>query len=260
MRYTRAGQTDVPRLRALWRAAFGDADESLDFFFDTVFPTCDVFAARDAEDICAMVFCLPQTLCLPDGHTVRTAYLYAVAVEEASRRQGICRALLNFTAERLHRRGVQCLQLAALTPALAGMYHKLGFTGSAHRWTSVPLPPPAGQAQCCTAAQYAGVRETLLMDVPHIRYDLPQLSLQARDAALYALQCGGVSGCAAVRTLPDGRLRLDELLPDARVLPALATVCACDSVLCPEAGFLTRWLDAPTSASPAAPYAAFAFD
>ena len=50
---------------------------------------------------------------------------------------------------------------------------------------------------------------------------------------------------------------LDELLPDVRVLPALAAALGQTELLLPTPRFYTRWLDTPTDG---AVYAAFALD
>ena len=103
---------------------------------------------------------------------------------------------------------------------------------------------------------YAGLRETLLGEAAHIRYDKPTLEYAGREDTFYLLDAPGGLGCAAVRRLPDGRLRADELLPDARALPALAAALGEVEIWLPEAGFYSRWLDGTRGAV----YAAFALD
>ena len=255
MRYTRAGESDRAALRALWHQAFGDDEAAMDAFFDTLFPRCDAFAAREAGDVCAMLFCLPQTL-VRAGREEKAAYIYAVATDERYRLRGACRGLLQYAEKKLKSRGVVLLMLAALTPELGAMYEKLGFTGASTTFSPQKLPAPQGRAEVVRAADYAGLRETLLGDTPHIRYDRPTLEYAGQDDTFYLLDAPGTLGCAAVRKLPDGRLRADELLPDARALPALAAALDKPEILLPEAGFYSRWLDG----TPEAVYAAFALD
>ena len=255
MRYTRAGDADRAALRALWAQAFGDDAATMDAFFDALFPLCDAFAAREGDDVCAMLFCLPQTL-VRDGHEEKAAYLYAVATDERWRHRGACRGLLQYAEKKLKSRGVRLLMLAALTPELGEMYEKLGFAGTSTKFSPQKLPAPQGRAEVVSAVNYAGLRETLLGDTPHIRYDKPTLEYAGQDDTFYLLDAPGTLGCAAVRQLPDGRLRADELLPDARALPALAAALGEADILLPEAGFYTRWLDGEQEAV----YAAFALD
>lgn len=256
MRYTRAGDDDRPALRALWRQAFCDDDTTIDAFFKTLFPVSDAFAARAGDALCAMLFCLPQALVCAEGEQ-KAAYVYAVATDERYRRQGACRGLLQYAEKKLKSRGVRLLMLAAATPELGAMYEKLGFSGGRAAYAPQMLPLPAGRAEVVSATAYAGLRETLLGDAPHIRYDKPTLEYAALDDTFYLLDAPGALGCAAVRKLPDGRLRADELLPDARVLPALAAALGQTELLLPTPGFYARWLDTPTDG---AVYAAFALD
>ena len=128
MRCTRAGDADRAALRTLWKQAFGDDDETIDAFFDTLFPLCEAFAVREGGALCAMLFCLPQTL-VRDGREERAAYIYAVATDERWRHRGACRGLLQYAEKKLKSRGVVLLMLAALTPELGAMYEKLGFAG-----------------------------------------------------------------------------------------------------------------------------------
>ena len=255
MRCTRAGDADRAALRALWKQAFGDDDETIDAFFDTLFPLCETFAVREGGALCAMLFCLPQTL-VRDGREERAAYIYAVATDERWRHRGACRGLLQYAEKKLKSRGVVLLMLAALTPELGAMYEKLGFAGASTTFSPQKLPAPQGRAEVVSAVGYAGLRETLLGEAAHIRYDKPTLEYAGREDTFYLLDAPGGLGCAAVRRLPDGRLRADELLPDARALPALAAALGEVEIWLPEAGFYTRWLDGTRGAV----YAAFALD
>ena len=256
MRYTRAGDDDRPALRALWRQAFRDDDATIDAFFETLFPVCDAFAAREGDALCAMLFCLPQTLVCAAGEQ-KAAYVYAVATDERFRHQGACRGLLQYAEKKLKSRGVRLLTLSAATEELGAMYEKLGFSGGRAAYAPQTLPLPAGRAEVINATAYAGLRETLLGDSPHIRYDKPTLEYAGLDDTFYLLDAPGALGCAAVRKLPDGRLRADELLPDERVLPALAAALGQTEILLPKPRFYARWLDAPMD-EPV--YAAFALD
>ena len=256
MRFTRAGQADIPQLRALWQQVFcDDPDDVLDTFFTTLYPTCNTFVARADDTICAMLYALPQAI-VAGEHTQTAAYLYSIATAPAYRGRGACRGLMQLAEKQLRSQGIALLLLAAETPELADMYRSFGYTGSHSIYVPQPFPVPAGRAQMLTPTEYAGVRETLLMDTPHIRYDKPTLDFEALDATYYLLEAPQLTGCAAVRRLSDGRLRADECLPDARVLPALAAALGPGEILLPGQNFLFRPLDGRE----AFPYAAFSLD
>ena len=71
-----------------------------------------------------------------------------------------------------------------------------------------------------TPVDYAGLRETILYDTPHVRYTLADLRYQASMSGFYRLELGSHYGCACAHVSGD-TLVVDEILPDGSVLPAL---------------------------------------
>lgn len=244
MRCQKTHEGDIPALSRLWKQAFGDTDEEINRFFREAYPHASGFAARDGETLVGMCFALPQQLACGED-ACSAAYLYAVATDEHWRGQGVCRTLLAFAEKELKKRGTDCLMLVPADEGLAAMYEKLGFSGALRRESEAAAPSAAGQAEQVTPIEYAGLRETLLWDVPHVRYSKAWLEYEALDAAFYALRLGSASGCAAVRKLPDGSARVDELLPDNRMLPALAQAVGAARYRLPQAPYaMCKWLTA----------------
>ena len=245
MRFQKTHEGDIPELKRLWKQAFGDTDAEIEGFFRDAFPGCMGFAARDEEHIAAMCFALPQEIVCAD-EALPAAYLYAVATEGSYRGRGLCRQLLEFAEKTLRKRGFACLMLVPADESLAAMYRKLGYEGPARGMRSVPAPAAVGHAEKIGAIEYAGLRETLLWDEPHVRYGKAWLEYEAQDAAFYALRLGAASGCAAAVRLPDGTVRVDELLPDVRFLPALQEALRAERYTLPEEpSAMCRWLTQP---------------
>ena len=244
MRCQKTHEGNIPALSRLWKQAFGDTDEEIARFFREAFPHATGFAVYDGEALAGMCYALPQQLACGD-EVYSAAYLYAVATDAEYRGQGVCRTLLAFAEKELKKRGVQCLTLVPADEALAAMYEKLGFSGPLRRERSAAAPSPAGQAEKVSSIEYAGLRETLIWDVPHVRYAKVWLDYEALDAEFYALRLGAASGCAAVRRLADGSARVDELLPDSRFLPALAQAVGAAQYLLPQEPYaMCKWLGA----------------
>ena len=189
MRCQKTHEGDIPALSRLWKQAFGDTDEEIARFFREAYPHASGFAARDGETLVGMCFALPQQLACGED-TCSAAYLYAVATDEHWRGQGVCRTLLAFAEKELKKRGTDCLMLVPADEGLAAMYEKLGFSGALRRESEAAAPSAAGQAEQVTPIEYAGLRETLLWDVPHVRYSKAWLEYEALDAAFYALRLG----------------------------------------------------------------------
>ena len=114
--------SDIPALRALWKEAFGDADEFLDTFMNTAFSPCRAMCAKDGEKISAMLYWFD---CECRGE--RVAYLYAVATAKEYRNRGICSALMERTHGHLSEKGYTGALLVPGSPELFGFYEKLGY-------------------------------------------------------------------------------------------------------------------------------------
>lgn len=151
----------------------------------------------------------------------RTAYLYAVTTHPDFRKRGICAKLLAYAEKELTKRYFDCLTLVPATDALRSYYASLGFVSQNTAFFDKGGAPEArGVCEVLTPAEYAGLRETVLYDLPHVRYGLSDLRYQASMSGFYRLELGSHFGCACAH--PDGEtLVVDEILPDCSVLPAL---------------------------------------
>lgn len=260
MRTRKTGPDDIPALTALWARAFGDTDAEIGRFFDTAYPESTGFCAEEDGAVVAMLFALPLTLA-HDEETQKAAYLYAVATDEAFRGRGICRALMEFAEKTLRKRYLSCLLLVPETEKLAAYYETMGYARQdSCAVQTLRADAPQGAAAVVTPQEYAGLRETLLFDVPHARYSKSQLDYAAEDLDLYRLEQGYAFGCAAVRR--EGQI-VEELLPDARMLPALAAALGAGSypVRMPgrgTMGCMAKWLDTEKQTAPI--WLAFDFD
>lgn len=110
------------KLTALWKEAFGDSEEFIDGFFCTGFSPARCRCATENGEIIAALYWFDVTC-----QNQRFAYVYAVAVAEAHRRQGICAALMADTHAHLKLRGYDGVLLMPQTDTLRQMYAKLGY-------------------------------------------------------------------------------------------------------------------------------------
>ena len=261
MRCRKTTDADLPQLKALWKQGFGDTDAEIDRFFDLAWPHCLGFAAEEAGSLLAALYALPQTLCLGERQE-KAAYLYAVTTARAYRSRGICRALMAYAEKELRKKWFTCALLVPGEPSLFSFYETLGYRAQgAHEIAAPQMPPKRGTAQPVDLRAYAGLRETLLYDTPHVRYDAHWLSYAGTK--FYALRLDDRAGCAAVYQAPGGA-RVCELLPDRTMLPALASALDEPPALVRAAGgkqafSMLKWLDAPKPELEPV-YLAFAFE
>ena len=92
MRTRKTGREDIPALKALWQEAFGDEQQDIDLFFETVYPNATGFCAEDGGELVSMLFALPQTI-VKEEKQLKCAYLYAVATKKDRQGEGLCSAL-----------------------------------------------------------------------------------------------------------------------------------------------------------------------
>ena len=220
MRFRKTNPGDLPQLKSLWALGFGDTEQEIEAFFAISYPTATGFCAEEDGKVIAAAYALPQEVAWGEKNC-RTAYLYAVTTHPDFRKRGICAKLLAYAEKELTKRYFDCLTLVPATDALRSYYASLGFVSQNTAFFDEGGAPEArGVCEVLTPAEYAGLRETVLYDLPHVRYGLSDLRYQASMSGFYRLELGSHFGCACAH--PDGEtLVVDEILPDCSVLPAL---------------------------------------
>ena len=173
-----AERTEIPALRRLWKAAFGDGDEFLDDFFELAFTPARSLAAFWDGTLAGMLYWF-DCRCRAE----RLAYLYAVAVAEPFRGRGLCRSLMETAHETLRAEGYGGSLLVPGNESLRRMYEKLGYLdfGGLTRepvraGESLPLEPLTPEA-------YARRQETLLP---------PGSAVLERDGLAFQQTLGGL--------------------------------------------------------------------
>ena len=156
---------DVPALKRLWQAVFGDTEELIDAFF-ALLPGMGTGVAAEADGLpCGMAF-------LIDGLSVsgrKVGYLYAVAVDPARRGQGLG-AALSREAFRIGRlRGAEILCTQPAEPSLFDWYQKiLGVECVLRRRTELLPCFPGLSPAILSAEDYTAKREALLSGQAHL--------------------------------------------------------------------------------------------
>ena len=120
MRTRKTGREDIPALKALWEEAFGDEQQDIDLFFETVYPNATGFCAEDGGELVSMLFALPQTI-VKEEKQLKCAYLYAVATKKVRQGEGLCSALLAYAEKELRKRYFEALLLSPASERLADL-------------------------------------------------------------------------------------------------------------------------------------------
>lgn len=226
-----ADPCDWPVAEAMLRAGFGDEDWFLYAFRDHIWQKCDVLLSCQQHKAAAMAALLPCQICLPGQPAQPALYLYALTTLPAHRGQGHARRLLLAAQARCER-----VFLHAEDASLHAFYQRLGWRDGMHA-RRVMLPAAVGEAlPAVDGSTYYAVREALLRDTPHIRWDENLCCFAQR---LLACEGGGLYASAHAACAVTGRqaqcLMLSEMLGDAVPVQALAaqqhchTLCALTS-------------------------------
>ena len=222
MRTRKTVPEDIPALREIWAEAFGDPQAEIDRFFEKIYPQALGFCAEEDGRAVSMLFALPQTI-VKGEKQIKSAYLYAVATKQEYRGRGFCRAVMAYAEKELRKRYFEAAMLCPASQKLADFYASQGYTrqGGVRRALR-RCEKTSGQATAIGIQDYAGLRETILWDTPHVRYDKTQLEYALSGGQCYCLMEGYNMGCAMAQTREDGTVLVREMLPSADCLPALA--------------------------------------
>lgn len=150
-------ESDLPRLRGLWKAAFGDEDEFLDMFYRTAYAPERSLVYREDGALLAALYWLDCAF-----HGQKLAYLYAFAVTPERQNQGLGGRMMEAYHRQLEQQGYAASVLVPGNPRLVRYYQRFGYRGQAfHREFTVFPGHPVSLAPIC-GARYALLRRQYL--------------------------------------------------------------------------------------------------
>lgn len=177
---------DVPALADLWLRVFGDKRELIDSFFTHLPDMGTMVLAEEAGRLLGMAGVITG-LALADGSEEETVcgYLYAVAVEEDARGQGIGAALCRFGAEKARERGAGIIATLPAGEALYGWYEGCIGTKFSLRRERRRTAAAEGALLPMSTTEYLLWRESLLLGSGHLRPSAPVLDFIRELCCLY---------------------------------------------------------------------------
>jgi len=116
-------KNQIPQLKALWKQAFGDTEEEIDYFFQKGFSENRCLCAVIDEQVAAALYWFD---CSVWGKKV--AYLYAIATEKFYQRQGIAGKLITAVHNHLQNSGYSGAVLVPSEESLFAFYERSGYT------------------------------------------------------------------------------------------------------------------------------------
>ena len=236
---------DCPRLKRLWKAAFGDEDSYIDGFYQDRFSPQETMVLEEEGALQAMLTLLPMETVLAGGERVSTPCVYAVATSRESRGRGYATGLLAQAHRTMEERGDKGAVIVPAGDSLFAFYRQRGFADGfslrERRLTPEELLPaardPRAQVTALAPGEYHRRREALLQGSCHVDCGEEGLVYQDRvgrrsGGGLLAVDVGPVQGCAAVERDGDRLILKELLLPPAVMEAGLAAVA--DRFTCRE--------------------------
>ncbi len=229
LRTSRPG--DEPALKALWKTAFGDADEVIDGFFETLYApgTASVCLLNGRPVSAAYLFRLGDLVC--DGRWTPCKLLYAWGTDPAFRGRGFGKRVLENALERAAVSGVTAL--CPGSPAFFDRFRDRGFRTTFYareERRDDDGRPLSGTVTRVTVRGYAALREELLHRRTHIDLDIRAVEYRDRlcrasGGGLFYVVADGARCCAAAELAGDEALIRELIVPAGREDDAAALVC-----------------------------------
>ena len=201
----------IPLLRRLWKAVFGDSDQFLDGFFSLAFSPERCRCVAEHGEVKAALYWFD---CCCQGE--KFAYLYAVATAENYRGQGLCRRLMENTHEHLQSSGYAGAILVPASEGLRKMYATMGY-----------LPDTTVTEFSCSAGETRIKMQRLTAEA----YERRRQAMLPKDAvvqnevftALLGSLCGLYEGEGFLTAVyvEDSTAHAEELLGDASAAPGI---------------------------------------
>ena len=226
---------EIPRLKELWKLAFGDEDRYIDYFFEHLYtPDRMVLLAEDGVPM-TMLALLPMVFSDKNGKPARMAYIYALATDPAARLKGYGRQLLHYADYYAGEKGYHCISTLPAELSLHRFFSTVGFhecfATRQVEFLRQHLPKHGEDDLICPtdAQDYIKHRCQLLKGIPHLACGAELINYQRgiskmSGADIYAIRVGEYEGIAAAEQLDHESVLVKELLIDPKAMPAAAAL------------------------------------
>ncbi len=240
---------DIPRLRLLWKEAFGDDDSFLDAFFTTAFSPDRCRCIWENAQPAAALYWFDCEYAYG-----KIAYIYAVATHPDFRGQGLCRRLMADTHRLLQENDYAGAVLVPGENGLFAMYEKMGYRPFSGMDCFVSAAGQALPLQALTAQDYAERRRQLL-PAGGVVQEQENLAFFSCFARFYKGE-----NCLLAVAEESGNLRVVELLGDPSAAPGILAQLHYDTGTFRVPGSAPFAMFHPFRDTPAPGYFGLAFD
>ncbi len=225
---------DIGAMKSLWCGTFGDPPELVDSFFELLPSMGTGFVAELDGEVFGAAYVLDAFLHLPDSSTKKLAYIYAVAVDDSVRGQGIGAEL---TRACMRSAWEYSADVCCTLPAEASLYDwyesRCGLAAASYcSYETVEAGTEAEGIRRLSADEYGFLREDMLRGKAHVGFYYGYLRFQEE---IFTSSCGGFfeyKGAIACGYIENDTLYVKEYLGDEPgFIPALCTALGANNAV-----------------------------
>lgn len=232
-----AKNSEIPRLKEIWRLCFGDPEGFIDLYFGKRFKEQDTLLLLCNGEIASMLTVIPVKTVFPGNRSIVSVMLYAVGTDPRYRNHGFSAQLINFCYEHLFSREIGLFMLVPAGERLFDFYRKLGYRKfffvredflSGQMIENLPVHESlSGILRPAEPEEYNRCRNNLLQKLPgtYIAYSDEEIRFQkiiSRNSGsdIFTINFKDTVGCAVIERTDFRKAIVKELLVPTNYLPA----------------------------------------
>lgn len=239
----------------IWKLCFGDADSYIDLYYANRYKEEETALLLCDGEIVSMLSMLPVKVVTATGERLDAAMLYAIATRPKYQGRGYVSKLIDFSNNLLFDNKQGLSLLVPASESLFGFYNRRGYrigfylhetvlSYSANTWLTETTGSPTVRVTITptTPENYNQRREKQLAGRIYVSYRDEEIAYQQKlslqtGADIYALDCNGIQGCAALERINSDKVLIKELLLPPDLIQA---GIACLTGLLPAREYILR--------------------
>lgn len=226
-------KTDVPYLKEIWKACFGDDDRYIDFFFNNKYEEDKTFVLLYGTNIASMLTIIPIQMVLPDNRSYPSAMLYAIATHPKFQGKGFSTQIMDHIKQYLFNNKIDILTLVPANKSLVEFYNKRGYTTRFYikeftlTYNMIKNFTSSRRSQfkmvSATPEEYNKERRKQLKDSFYVAYSNDGIAYQKKisrlsKADIYTFYAGDIQGCVAIERISAEKIIIKEILISEHLL------------------------------------------
>lgn len=228
-----AKDSDIDKLKELWKLCFGDEDSYIHFYYTNRFKKEETVVLLEDNHIAAMLTMLPLELVLPNNRTYKSTMLYAIATHPNYRSKGFATQIIDYSNTCIQLNNEYFSVLVPATNQLFDFYYKHNYKDGFHiRESSLDSnaihclhsqTPETCALTPASPADYNTIRNTALTDKVYIKYSDEDIAYQKKlsnqtQADIYKLNFMNMQGCVTIERLSSEKIFIKEIILDEKYI------------------------------------------